>query len=65
MAFIVTLHGLREGTRWAWMAARPIAAAPIAIGIVYLPVGLLAYETGILVAVGFLGLVGQLLARPR
>ncbi len=65
MALMVSLRGFRHGTRWAWNAAWPVIAAPIAIGIVYTPAGQLNAEGSFLIAVGAVALLGQLLARPK
>jgi hypothetical protein len=61
MAFICGLHGLRTGARWAWFATWVEVAAPIAIGLSYLGDELSWDNLGGL-AIGGLGLVGQLMA---
>lgn len=65
MALIVSLSGFGDGSRWAWTATWLVPAAPIAIGIVYMPGGRLDAESAVLLAVGGFALLGQLLARPR
>jgi hypothetical protein len=65
MALIVSIEGLRHGTRWAWNAMWAEPAALIGIGLVYtFGVGQLAIDNIGFGSIGVVALIGQILARP-
>lgn len=62
LALVVALEGYRHETRWAWYATWILVAAPIAVGLVYLPGGELGFANIGLLAIAGITLLGQILA---
>lgn len=63
MALVITIAGLRHGSRWSWRASWAIMAAPTLIGLVYAEGIRVGGESAVLLTFGALALVGLMLAR--
>lgn len=62
LALMVALEGYRHGTRWAWYATWILVAAPLAVGLIYLPGGELGFANLGLFAIAGMTILGQILA---